>query len=71
MELFAMRRSDFDPSVDLTSISQTDTFQFNFNTFFNSFIIIFTVLPGGSWDDTMFQFARTHGYYSIAFFVSL
>ena len=25
----------------------------NFNTFFSSFVVIFTVLTGGNWDETM------------------
>jgi hypothetical protein len=30
----------------------------NFNTFFSSFLVIFSVLTGENWDATMFQFAR-------------
>lgn len=43
----------------------------NFNTFFGSFLIIFSVLTGENWDATMFQFARSKGYIAIFFFISL
>ena len=62
MELFA-KRTKIDSSADEP--------RNNFNNFFTGFILIFTVLTGENWDSTMFQFAKTHGYMAIFFFISL
>jgi hypothetical protein len=62
MELFAKRSKS--ESID-------DEPRNNFNNFFTGFILIFTVLTGENWDATMFQFAKTHGYVAIFFFISL
>jgi len=43
----------------------------NFKNFLNGFILVFTVLTGENWDSTMFQFARSHGYIAIFYFISL
>lgn len=43
----------------------------NFNNFLSSFIVIFTVLTGENWDQTMFTFSKKYGYPAILFFVSL
>ena len=43
----------------------------NFKNFLNGFILIFTVPPGENWDLTMFQFARSHVYIYILYFISL
>ena len=43
----------------------------NFKNFLNGFILVFTVLTGENWDSTMFQFARSHGYIAILYFISL
>lgn len=53
MEIFAETRSDIAKEKALMS-----DFRLNFNTFLNGFIVVFTVLTGENWDDTMFQFAR-------------
>jgi len=45
--------------------------RYNFNSFFSSFLIVFTVLTGENWDQTMFEFARIYGYVAIFFFISL
>ena len=62
MELFAKRSKS--ESID-------DEPRNNFKNFFTGFILIFTVLTGENWDATMFQFAKTHGYVAIFFFISL
>lgn len=33
--------------------------------------MVFTILTGENWDQTMFQFRHTHGYVSIIYFFSL
>jgi hypothetical protein len=43
----------------------------NFKNFLNGFILVFTVLTGENWDSTMFQFARSHGYIAILYFITL
>jgi Ion transport protein len=70
MEIFAMRRTKIEDG-NMVNVPETNTFRNNFNTFFNGLIIVFTVLTGENWDDTMFQFARKHGYIAIFFFISL
>jgi hypothetical protein len=43
----------------------------NFKTFFNGFVVVFSVLTGENWDSTMFQYAKSHGYIAIVYFISL
>lgn len=64
MELFSIK---VDPDVIATSYID----RMNFNSIWMSFIIIFTVLTGESWDQTMLAFAKQQGYIAIFFFVSL
>lgn len=62
MELFARKPSDYLDNSPNRS---------NFNNFFNGFIVVFIVLTGENWDDTMFKFAKQRGYIAIFFFISL
>jgi hypothetical protein len=55
MELFSIKSSEVN-DVDLRSDQLTD--RMNFNSFFMSFIIVFTILTQESWDQTMLAFAR-------------
>lgn len=64
MEIFADQLKG--PNGDQIDVNRT-----NFNTFFSAFIVVFTILTGENWDQTMFQFARKYGYTAIFFFVSL
>lgn len=64
MEIFADQIKE--PGGDQIVVNRT-----NFNTFLSSFIVIFTVLTGENWDQTMFLFAKKHGSIAILFFVSL
>lgn len=57
--------------VDITFSNQAKIPRSNFNSFISSFIVIFTVLTGENWDQTMFQFALLNGYVAIFFFISL
>jgi Ion transport protein len=66
MEIFAERPGDTNDYYG--TMKQV---RLNFNNFFSGFIVVFTVLTGENWDDTMFQFTRRKGYISILFFVSL
>ena len=43
----------------------------SFDTFFEGFIVVFTILTGENWDQTMFQFTRDFGYKAIAYFCSI
>jgi hypothetical protein len=43
----------------------------NFKNFFKGFVLVFTVLTGENWDNTMFQFVNSHGYVAIVYFISL
>jgi Ion transport protein len=43
----------------------------SFNSFFESFLVIFQVLTGENWDEVMFTFAQRQGYAAIMFFISL
>lgn len=62
MEIFAHKSDEILPETK---------FRGNFNNFFNGFVVVFTVLTGENWDETMFQFARQKGYIAIFFFISL
>lgn len=61
MELFAQQIEVDSPSGNRA----------NFNNFLNGFIVVFTVLTGENWDDTMFKFAKMKGYLAVIFFISL
>jgi magnesium-transporting ATPase (P-type) len=65
MELFSIKMADEDGQTK-AKIPRN-----NFNTFFSSFIVIFTVLTGENWDETMLQYARYEAITSIVFFISL
>lgn len=65
MEIFAQR------GQDVIKSSSRSTNRSNFNTFFNGFIVVFSVLTGENWDETMFTFAKQKGYIAIFFFISL
>lgn len=43
----------------------------SFNSFIESFIVVFTVLTGEDWDKTMLSFAKKYEYFAVFFFVSL
>lgn len=62
MQIFAI-------SNDQSSTEKTP--RMNFKNFLNGFILVFTILTGENWDSTMFQFARSHGYIAIFYFISL
>lgn len=64
MELFSIQ---IDPDKNNYQLIQ----RMNFNSFGMSFIIIFTILTGESWDQTMLAFAKQQGYIAIFFFISL
>lgn len=65
MELFSIKMDD-ESTPTKAKIPRN-----NFNTFFSSFIVIFTVLTGENWDETMLQYARYESITAILFFVSL
>ena len=69
MELFAKRNNDT-KSNSLSIEDYVAEPRLNFDNFFNGFILIFTLLTGESWDLTMLQFATSHGFYAIYFFMS-
>ncbi len=48
-----------------------DTPRINFQSFFNGFVLVFSILTGENWDATMFSFAKSHGSIAIAYFISL
>jgi len=43
----------------------------SFDSFFNGFIVVFTILTGENWDETMIYFTKQYGYSAIAYFFSL
>lgn len=55
MELFAVRQGT---EAEYQAIINSTTNRSNFNSFLSSFIVIFTILTGENWDDTMFLFTR-------------
>jgi voltage-dependent calcium channel L type alpha-1D len=69
MELFAKRNNDT-KSNSMSIEDYVPEPRLNFDNFFNGFILIFTILTGESWDVTMLQFATSHGFYAIYFFMS-
>lgn len=62
MEIFSSTPKD---------VNVVSDFRMNFNSFISGFIVVFSVLTGENWDDTMFKFAKQKGYIAIFFFVSL
>jgi Ion transport protein len=69
MELFAQRKGQVQ-----TDTALIDYPRYNFNDITSGAIVIFTLLTGENWDQTMFQFAHTeganNGYIAIMFFIS-
>lgn len=65
MELFSIKMAD-ESGTTKAKIPRN-----NFNTFFSSLIVIFTVLTGENWDETMLQYARYESVTAILFFISL
>lgn len=70
MELFAYKvKYDSNGKIDMENGSYTDD---NFNTFYQSFLMIFTVLTGDSWGDKYFRYFRNvNPVLSTLFFISL
>lgn len=66
MEAFAKQEQ----SVHI-SVLETGAYRLNFNNFLNGFVVVFTILTGENWDQTMFELARLHGSIAIFYFVSL
>lgn len=48
MELFSIKMDDENSPTSKAKIPRN-----NFNTFFSSFIVVFTILTGENWDETM------------------
>jgi hypothetical protein len=68
MEIFAESGSGSTAGLNLLSHVPSRA---NFNNFFAGFIVVFTILTGENWDQTMFTFANQEGYIAIFFFISL
>ena len=70
MQIFARynKLSTVDP--DLLNMQKQKN-RSSFDTFFEGFIVVFTILTGENWDETMIFFTRQYGYSAMAYFFSL